>query len=126
MSYSENGGTQFTMPVAPYGGMYGGGNDGFLGSNGAWWLIILLLFCNNGWGNGFGFGGGGGMFPWMMNNTTNSDVQRGFDQSAIMGSLNGITLPSLTVLPMLRFPVAMPRRMFSRLLTRIRLLLFRV
>lgn len=89
MSYSENGGTQFTMPVAPYGGMYGG-NDGFLGGNGAWWLIILLLFCNNGWGGGFGFGGGGGMFPWMMNNTTNSDVQRGFDQSAIMGSLSGI------------------------------------
>ena len=89
MSYSENGGTQFTMPVAPYGGMYGG-NDGFLGGNGAWWLIILLLFCNNGWGNGFGFGGGGGMFPWMMSNNTNNDVQRGFDQSAIMSSLNGI------------------------------------
>ena len=90
MSYSENGGTQFTMPVAPYGGGNGWGNDGFLGGNGAWWLIILLLFVNNGWGNGFGFGGGG-MMPWMMNNTTNNDVQRGFDQSAIMGSLNGIT-----------------------------------
>ena len=90
MSYSENGGTQFTMPVAPYGGYFGGGNDGFLGGNGAWWLIILLLFCNNGWG-GFGFGGGGGVMPWMMNNTTNNDVQRGFDQSAIMGSLTGIT-----------------------------------
>lgn len=91
MSYSENGGTQFTMPVAPYGGGYG--NDGFgFGGNGAWWLIILLLFANNGWGNGFGFGGGGmGMMPWMLNNTTNTDVQRGFDQSAIMGSLNGIT-----------------------------------
>ena len=88
MSYSENGGTQFTMPVAPYGGGYG--NDGFLGGNGAWWLIILLLFANNGWGNGFGFGGGGGMMPWMLNNTTNTDVQRGFDQSALMGSLSGI------------------------------------
>lgn len=94
MSYSENGGTQFTMPVAPYGGMYGGyGNDGFLGGNGAWWLIILLLFANNGWGNGFGFGGGGwgGMMPWMMNNTTNNDVQRGFDQSALMNGLSGIS-----------------------------------
>lgn len=90
MSYSENGGTQFTMPVAPYGGG-GYGNDGFLGGNGAWWLIILLLFANNGWGNGFGFGGGGGVMPWMLNNTTNTDVQRGFDQSAIMGSLTGIT-----------------------------------
>ena len=86
MSYSENGnGTQTVMPVQPYGGF---GNDGFgFGGNGAWWLIILLLFANNGWGNGFGFGGGG-MMPWMMGQ---NDVQRGFDQSAIMGSLNGIT-----------------------------------
>lgn len=90
MSYSENGGTQFTMPVAPYGGGYG--NDGFgFGGNSAWWLIILLLIFGNGWGNGFGFGGGGGMMPWMLNNTTNNDVQRGFDQSAVMTSLNGIT-----------------------------------
>lgn len=90
MSYSENGGTQFTMPVAPTGGY---GNDGFLGGNGAWWLIILLLFFNNGWGNGFGFGGGGwgGMMPWMMSNNTNNDVQRGFDQSALMNGLTGIT-----------------------------------
>lgn len=90
MSYSENGGTPFTMNVAPTGGA-GWGNDGFFGNNGAWWLIILLLFCNNGWGGGFGWGGGG-MMPWMMSsNNTNNDVQRGFDQSAIMGSLNGIT-----------------------------------
>lgn len=35
------------------------GNDGMWGGNGAWWIIILLLF---GWGrNGFGgFGGNGG------------------------------------------------------------------
>lgn len=31
------------------------------------------------------------MMPWMMSSNTNNDVQRGFDQSAIMGSLNGIT-----------------------------------
>ena len=90
MSYSENGNANFTMPVSPmYGGNGGWGNGSFFG-DGAWWLIILLLFANNGWGNGFGFGGGG-MMPWMMNNTMNNDVQRGFDQSAIMGSLNGIT-----------------------------------
>ena len=93
MSYSENGGTQFTMPVAPFGGGYGGDGFGF-GGNGAWWLIVLLLFANNGWGGGFGFGGMGGMMPWMMmggQQQTNNDVQRGFDQSAIMSSLNGIT-----------------------------------
>ena len=92
MSYSENGnGTNFTMPVQPYGGNGGWGNGSFFG-DGAWWLIILLLFANNGWGNGFGFGGGmGGMWPFMMGNQQNTDIQRGFDQSAIMGSLNGIT-----------------------------------
>ena len=77
------------MPVSP---MYGGGmNDGFgFGGNGAWWLIILLLFANNGWGNGFGFGGGG-MMPWMMGQqNTGNEVQRGFDQSAIMNAFNGI------------------------------------
>ena len=88
MSYSENGnGANFTMPVQPFGGAGYGGD--FFGGNGAWWLIILLLFANNGWGNGFGFGGG--MMPYMMGNQQGNDVQRGFDQSAIMGGLNGIT-----------------------------------
>ena len=91
MSYSENGNsTNFTMPVQPYGGSGGWGNDIF-GGNAAWWLIILLLFANNGWG-GFGFGNGiGGMAPMMIGSQQSSEVQRGFDQSAIMGSLNGIT-----------------------------------
>ena len=39
-----------------------------------------------GWGNGFGFGGGGA-YPWM---NTNNDVQRGFDQSAVMTGIGGI------------------------------------
>lgn len=83
MSYSENGGAAMTMPVAPMGNGYG---NGFLGGDGAWWLIILLLFANNGWGNGLGFGGGA--MPMMMGQ---SDVQRNFDQSAIMNGLTGLT-----------------------------------
>ena len=77
------------MPVAPY---YGGGNggSGFFGADG-WWVILLILLCG---GNGFGFGGfgGGGMFPWMMagQGNTNNDIQRGFDQSAVISGLNGI------------------------------------
>ena len=59
------------------------GNNGFgsWGGDGAWWLIILFLFIFNGnWGNwGGGYGGGVG-----------SEVQRGFDQSAVMGGLAGI------------------------------------
>jgi hypothetical protein len=66
------------MPVVPQG--YGmGGNDMF-GGNWAWWIIILLIF--GGWGNGFGFGGGNG--------GTYSEVQRGFDQNALVNGLNGI------------------------------------
>lgn len=59
------------------------GNDGygFGGEGGAWWLIILFLFMFNGnWGNnGYGYGGG-----------TGSEIQRGFDQNAIMSGLSGI------------------------------------
>ena len=79
------------MPVAPaYGN---GGMDGF-GFGGAWWIIFLLIIMMGGWGNGFGggFGGNGGAFPWIMNGQAQgySDVQRGFDQNAIMTGLSGI------------------------------------
>ena len=61
-----------------------GSNGGFggWGGDGAWWLIILFLFIFNGnWGNGNWGGNGGGTY---------SEVQRGFDQSAVMGGLSGI------------------------------------
>lgn len=70
----ENG--NMYMPVAPAYGNGGYGGGGMFG-DGAWWIVILLLF---GWGGrGFGFGGGNG-----------SEVQQGFDQSAIMNGLGGI------------------------------------
>lgn len=71
----ENG-TMY-MPVAP---AYGGG-EGMFGGNGAWWIIILLAVL--GWGNGFGFGGNGG-------NSIGGEVQRGFDQNAIMNGFAGV------------------------------------
>ena len=87
MSYADgNGGLSAADVAAVTGNGYGG--SGLFGADGAWWLIILLLFANNGWGNGFGFGGGGGMMPFAMGQ---SDVQRGFDQSAVMNGLAGIT-----------------------------------
>ena len=79
LSYDNNG-NGLVMPVSP---MNYGGNGGFLGGDGAWWLIVLLLI---GWGgNGFGngFGGGGAV-------NVGNDVQRGFDQSAVMNGLAGI------------------------------------
>lgn len=66
------------MPVTPYGGNGDGMNGGF----GAWWIIILLAVL--GWGNGFGGWGGNG------NGGFNADMQRGFDQNAVINGINGI------------------------------------
>ena len=71
--------------VAAVVGNGNNGNNGFgWGGDGAWWLIILFLFMfngnwNNGFGGGYGYGGGVG-----------GEVQRGFDQSAVMGGINGV------------------------------------
>lgn len=59
------------------------GKDGF-GGDGAWWLIVLFLFVFMGGWNHNGFGGEAGT-GYLA-----SDVQRGFDQSAVMNSLSGI------------------------------------
>ena len=83
MALSETNGNGLIMPVAP---MYGNGaTNGFGWGDGSFWIIILFLFAfmGNGWGNGFG-----GDAP--VQQVTN-DVQRGFDQQAVMGGLNGLT-----------------------------------
>ena len=68
------------MGAADLAAILGENNDGWGGNSGAWWLIILFLFMFNGnWGNG-GYGNGG----------VGSEVQRGFDQSAVMSGLAGI------------------------------------
>lgn len=84
---TENG-TQMYMPVAP---AYNGGGNGFFGGDNGWWIILLFLLAGNG-GWGFGNGMNGGMFPWMMGGmaNTNNDVQRGFDQSAIINGITGV------------------------------------
>jgi hypothetical protein len=74
------------MPVAPYYGGNGGG-FGFGDAGSGWWIILLLLCLGGGWGNGFGGFGGNGAIPWM---NTNNDVQRGFDQSALMTGISGV------------------------------------
>lgn len=84
------------LSAADVAAVTGNGNRGFgFGGDGAWWLLVLFLFAFS--GNGFcrGFGGGGGSgygdMPYLLNANTDRDVQRGFDQSAVMSSLNGIT-----------------------------------
>ena len=85
---SENG--AMYMPVAPAYGVANAGGMGMDGFGGGWGLLLLfVLLMRGGYGN---FGGMGGMFPWMMGGqvNTNNDVQRGFDQNAVMTGLNGI------------------------------------
>lgn len=81
---SENGG--MVMPVGPmYGSGYGNGGGFGFGGDGAWWLLILLIALGGGWGFGGGFGGNGA--GTML---VNNDVQRGFDQSALMTGITGV------------------------------------
>jgi len=89
---TDSNGTPIVMPVSPYGGGYGNGGDIFGGSNG-WWIILLLLCLGGGWGGNFGGFGGGGAFPWMMagQTNTNTDIQRGFDQSALVSGITGVS-----------------------------------
>lgn len=74
----------FTMPVMPAGYNQGAGG---LGNGGDWWGIIILLLLfgafngNGGFGGFGGFGGGGGY----------SEIQRGFDQNAVINKLDGLT-----------------------------------
>ena len=70
--------TPFTMPVAPAyannGGLGGFCND---------WIGLIFILAILGWG-GNGFGGLGG-------NNGYSEVQRGFDNQAVINKLDGLT-----------------------------------
>ena len=71
-------------------------NNGWgFGGDGAWWIIILLLF---GWG-GRGFGGYGGGYDGGGNGcgccnpcATQADLAAGFNNSAVLANLNDLTL----------------------------------
>ena len=79
MSLSENG-NGMVMPVGP---MYGNSGFGMNDGNFFWYFVLFFFFALfGGWGNGYGNQGG--------TTVVANDVQRGFDQSAVMGGLNGI------------------------------------
>ena len=77
-------GINMSMPVMPFNN--GMGNNGF-GGDGAWLILFLLLALGGNWGNNWGGNNNGcGIVP-----TIDGSMQRGFDQAAVMGGINGIT-----------------------------------
>lgn len=82
----DSEGMNFSMPVTPTVGGYGG-NGGF-GFGGDWaWIILLLVLCG-GWGNGFGGGfGGGDVYPWLNNS---QNINDGFRDQMIGSQISGI------------------------------------
>ena len=90
--------TTSEMSPADFAAVCGNRNGdgmGFGDGNGAWWLIVLLLF---GWGRG-GFGGfggfggnGGGNSCGCSPCATQADLAAGFNNSAVLGNLNDLAL----------------------------------
>ena len=86
-----------TMLVSPANSVYGN-NNGILGNDGLWLLLVLLL--GGGWGGfgGFGMGGAGamlgmgmadgfGLYPWLNNS---QNINDGFRDQALNTTVNGI------------------------------------
>lgn len=68
--------------------------DGFgWGGEGGWLWIIVVFALLFGWGgNGFGgWGGGNNGGGYVATAATQADIQRGFDNQAVIGKLDGIT-----------------------------------
>ena len=85
-----------------------GNNGGLFGGNNDWLAALFLLpFFGGAWGGGFGGFGGGGigcLLPWLFmgngfggwggngNCATQADLAAGFNNSAVLGKLNDLTL----------------------------------
>ena len=64
-----------------------GRNNGLFGGDCSWWIIILFLFCFNGWGfGGFGGGAGGAYQP----TTTREEIAYGFDMNNLENGVRSI------------------------------------
>lgn len=73
------------------------GNNGFWGGDGIWAILLLALLGNGGWGagrGGFGGYGAGNEFVGyeLGKVATQADVASGFNNSAVLGSLNDLKL----------------------------------
>lgn len=75
-----------SMGPADFAAITGNSNNGW--GDGSVWIWVLLLFAlMGGWGNNGNNGGNGFIGYPIMGNT----VQNGFDQAALMASINGIS-----------------------------------
>lgn len=63
-----------------------GNGNGNWGDGGAWWIIILFLFCFAGWGNG----NGGGFWGGNGGSTTREEISYGFDMNGLESGIRGI------------------------------------
>ena len=87
MFNTSNGYSLADIAAATGGNGYHNGDDGMWG-NGAWWIIILFLFCFNGWGgNGWGNGANGSGY---QGTTTREELTYGFDMSDIKSGINSL------------------------------------
>lgn len=70
-------------------------NDGDWGGNGAWWIIILFLFCFMGWGDngmmGGNRGGGAANTPAFQGAITRGDLCSEFSFNDLQNGVRGIT-----------------------------------
>lgn len=100
MNYGEGSGLSASdVALLTNGRSSNGSGTGFGEGNGAWWIIIFLIFAFLGWGrNGFGGNdggsgnGGAGMqfIPYNVGGGSNDAIQRGFDNQAVINKLNGL------------------------------------
>ncbi len=81
-------------PVYPV--MNSGYNNGFLGGDGIWALLLFaLLFGNGGWGNNGGFFGGNGFdngYAWLSNGQKEimTNTNNGFDTLHLSNQVEGV------------------------------------
>ena len=94
MNY-ENGG----LSASDVALIQGRNNDGFggFGGDGAWWIILFLIFAMGGWNNNGGFGGGFGggadnMYPWLSNGQKEimQNTNDGFNTLQLANQLTGL------------------------------------
>jgi len=98
MNY-ENGGLS-ASDVALIQGNRGNGYSGF-GGDGAWWIVLFLIFALGGWGNNRGFGGGfgggfsggvGDEYAWLSNGQKEimQNTNQGFDTLHLSNQVEGV------------------------------------